>query len=111
MTASPPAPPCPPLSLSSATRRRRIVVAVPIAPPETVQRLREEADEVIALQEPEPFNSVSQWYEDFSQTSDAEVRSIVDRHRPGHAHPGLKIYRRSPPARTCCTISASTPGP
>jgi erythromycin esterase-like protein/predicted phosphoribosyltransferase len=56
---------------------KRIVVAVPVAPEESVTRLRGEADEVIVLNEPDPFRSVGQWYEDFSQTSDAEVRELL----------------------------------
>ncbi len=58
-------------------RAKRIVVAVPIAPSDTVDRLRDEADDVIVLMEPHPFNSVSQWYDDFSQTSDEEVHSLL----------------------------------
>lgn len=58
-------------------KARKIIVAIPIAPPDTVERLREEADEVVALRQPDPFNSVSQWYDDFSQTSDAEVQHLL----------------------------------
>lgn len=55
----------------------RVVVAVPVAPAETAARLREEADEVIVLETPEPFGSVGQWYVDFSQTTDQEVRNLL----------------------------------
>lgn len=55
----------------------RIIVAVPVAPPDTVERLREEADEVVALLEPDPFVAVGKWYDDFSQTSDEEVRDLL----------------------------------
>jgi predicted phosphoribosyltransferase len=58
-------------------RAKRIVVAVPFAPSDTVDRLQDEADDVIVLMEPHPFNSVSQWYDDFSQTSDDEVHSLL----------------------------------
>ena len=51
----------------------RLVVAVPVASPDTVQRLRKEADEVVTVAEPQQFGSVGQWYVDFSQTSDDEV--------------------------------------
>ena len=51
-----------------------IVVAVPVAPPETVDVLRAEADEVVCLETPEPFWAIGQWYEDFGQVSDDEVR-------------------------------------
>lgn len=55
----------------------RIVVAVPVAAAETVRRLRGEADSVVALSEPLDFHAVSMWYDDFSQTSDEEVRSLL----------------------------------
>ena len=57
----------------------RVVVAVPTAPPEPCDELRAEADEVVCATTPEPFNSVGLWYEDFSQTSDEEVRELLAR--------------------------------
>lgn len=60
-----------------------IVVAVPIAPPETCADLQLEADAVICAQTPEPFRAVGAWYEDFAQTSDDEVRALVARGRAG----------------------------
>lgn len=57
---------------------RKIIVAVPVAPPDTVLRLEAEADEVLALLQPEPFGAVGYYYQDFSQTTDAEVREIID---------------------------------
>lgn len=56
---------------------RRIIVAVPVAPPDTAARLHQDADEVVTLLEPDPFSSVGQWYEDFSQTSDDDVRALL----------------------------------
>ena len=50
-----------------------VVVAVPVAPPDTVAALRGEADEVTVLHTPEPFHAIGQWYRDFSQTLDSEV--------------------------------------
>ncbi len=55
----------------------RIVVAVPVAPADTIALLREEADEVICLAEPEPFQAIGLWYIDFSQVSDEEVREML----------------------------------
>jgi erythromycin esterase-like protein/predicted phosphoribosyltransferase len=55
----------------------RIVVAVPTASPETCEELRAEADEVICAITPEPFQAVGRWYQDFSQTSDEEVRQLL----------------------------------
>jgi erythromycin esterase-like protein/predicted phosphoribosyltransferase len=56
----------------------RIIVAVPVAPRETIDRLREEADEVVTVLEPELFTSVGKWYKDFSQTTDEEVRALIE---------------------------------
>jgi len=59
----------------------RIVVAVPIAAAETCEQLRSDADEVICASTPELFRAVGLWYEDFSQTSDDEVRDLLARSR------------------------------
>jgi putative phosphoribosyl transferase len=69
----------------------KIVVAVPVAAPETCDEFRDEADEVICAVTPEPFMAVGMWYSDFSQTSDEEVRELLARaarHQP-HASPVL----------------------
>jgi len=58
-------------------RPARMVVAVPIAPPETCEELRAEVDDVICAVTPEPFHAVGLWYEDFSQTTDEEVRDLL----------------------------------
>ncbi|MBX5492682.1 MAG: phosphoribosyltransferase [Chloroflexi bacterium] len=73
-----------------ALRRRgaaRIVVAVPVAPPETCAELRTEADEVICLVTPEPFFAVGLWYADFAQISDDEVRDLLAASAREHAAP------------------------
>jgi predicted phosphoribosyltransferase len=57
----------------------RIVVAVPVAPPSTIEELQKEAAEVVCLFTPEPFDGVGRWYQDFSQTTDQEVRGLLDR--------------------------------
>lgn len=57
----------------------RIVVAVPVAAPETCEALRAEVDEVICALTPEPFLAVGFWYEDFAQTADDEVRDLLAR--------------------------------
>jgi predicted phosphoribosyltransferase len=57
----------------------RIVVAVPTASPETCNELRKEVDDVICAITPEPFYGVGLWYEDFSQTTDEEVRDLLAR--------------------------------
>ncbi len=57
----------------------RIVVAVPTAPRETCAELQDLADEVICAITPRPFGGVGAWYQDFSQTSDDEVRELLRR--------------------------------
>lgn len=55
----------------------RVVVAVPVAPSETVERLRAMADAVVCVATPEPFEAVGCWYRDFPQTTDDEVRALL----------------------------------
>jgi putative phosphoribosyl transferase len=57
----------------------RIVIAVPTAPPETCEEMRAQADDVVCAITPEPFYSVGLWYDDFSQTTDEEVRELLAR--------------------------------
>jgi putative phosphoribosyl transferase len=66
----------------AALRKRdpkRIVVAVPVAPADAIAELRSEVDEVVCLFTPEPFIAVGAWYADFSQTTDDEVRALLNR--------------------------------
>ena len=64
-----------------ALRKRgaaRLVVAVPVAPPDTVDRLAREADEVICLMQPLDFWGISAFYEDFHQLEDEEVTRALE---------------------------------
>src|ERR1051326_4878329 len=56
----------------------RIVVAVPVASKQACDDLGQDADEVVCAATPEPFASVGAWYEDFTQTSDDEVRDLLE---------------------------------
>ncbi|MGA7794121.1 MAG: phosphoribosyltransferase [Candidatus Acidiferrales bacterium] len=56
----------------------RIVTAVPVAPPSTCSQLQFEADELVCLEMPQPFHGVGQFYSDFSQVSDEEVKELLD---------------------------------
>ena len=56
----------------------RIVVAAPVAARETTRRLKQEADEVVCAIMPDPFYAVSAWYQGFEQTSDEEVKSLLE---------------------------------
>ena len=57
----------------------KVVVAVPVAPLDTVEVLRSEADEVECLATPEPFRAIGCWYVEFPQLSDEEVRTRLSR--------------------------------
>jgi putative phosphoribosyl transferase len=57
----------------------KIVVAVPVGPPDTCREFEDETDETICASTPEFFQAVGQYYEDFSQTSDEEVRDLLAR--------------------------------
>jgi putative phosphoribosyl transferase len=54
-----------------------VVVAVPVAAEQTCDKFRSEVDEVVCAQTPEPFYAVGLWYEEFEQTSDEEVRELL----------------------------------
>ena len=56
-----------------------IAVATPVIARETYQAMRREVDELVAVLVPEDFRGVGQWYEDFSQTTDEEVRGLLER--------------------------------
>ena len=66
-------------------RPAKLIVAVPVAAPETCEEFHEEADEVVCALTPEAFTAVGAWYRDFQQTSDEEVRNLLARSERGHA--------------------------
>jgi putative phosphoribosyl transferase len=55
----------------------RLICAVPVAPPDTLQKIRSHADEVVCLQTPMFFQAVGQFYADFPQVADKEVEAIL----------------------------------
>lgn len=57
----------------------RLVLAVPVAPPDTVRKLRAEVDEIVCLQTPDPFYAIGVFYHDFTQMSDEDVVAILAR--------------------------------
>jgi putative phosphoribosyl transferase len=65
----------------------RLVVAVPVAAEQTCAELRDDVDEVVCTLTPEPFLAVGLWYDDFSQTTDDEVRQLLERAGRGREHP------------------------
>ena len=70
---------------------KRLVVAVPVAPPETCEAIRAEADEIVCALTPPMFYGVGRWYEDFMQTTDDEVRELLRR-----TNRRSQLQRRSP---------------
>ena len=64
-------------------RPARLILAAPVGAPDTCASLRMEADEVVCLIVPSAFRAVGLWYDDFDQTSDDEVRSLLERARAG----------------------------
>ena len=58
----------------------RVVVAVPVGAPSTCQEFADITDETICARTPEPFSAVGLWYRDFSQTTDEEVRALLQEH-------------------------------
>lgn len=60
---------------------QRVILAVPVCAPDSLERLRAEADQVACLRIPPLLRSVGEWYEDFSQVSDEEVLDALRRYR------------------------------
>lgn len=58
---------------------KHILVAVPVASQEACEELQQHVDVVVCAETPEPFYAVGVWYEDFTATSDAEVRKLLER--------------------------------
>jgi len=56
---------------------KSVVVAVPVAPPQTVKQLKLEADEVVVVEMPDRFRAVGEFYEDFAQTEDQEIVALL----------------------------------
>jgi putative phosphoribosyl transferase len=62
-----------------AMEPKRVIVAVPVGAAQTCEDLREIVDEIVCLRTPEPFEAVGLWYDDFTQTTDAEVHALLSR--------------------------------
>lgn len=63
----------------------QVIVAVPVSPPETLQNLRPQADDIVCILSPEAFRAVGLWYEHFDQTSDEEVIELLAQAEHSHA--------------------------
>ena len=67
------------LLLIQQDKPKKIIVALPVAPPATLERLRSEVDDLICLQVPENFSSVGQFYEKFDQVDDQEAMRLLQK--------------------------------
>lgn len=65
------------LQVARARGAARVALAVPVAPPDSLRELAEFADDVVCLAAPPAFFAVGQWYDDFTQVSDAEVNRLL----------------------------------
>jgi putative phosphoribosyl transferase len=65
------------LARRAEDRPARVVLAVPVAPPDTLAELTQHVDEVVCLLTPRPFFAVGEWYDDFAQVEDDEVRRLL----------------------------------
>ena len=63
-----------------AHKPARVVVAVPVGAPATCEEFADITDEIVCARTPEPFSAVGLWYRDFSQTTDEEVRALLEEH-------------------------------
>jgi putative phosphoribosyl transferase len=59
----------------------RVVLAVPVGAPDSVESIQPDVDELVCLKTPAPFMAVGYWYRDFRQVSDAEVIDLLERAR------------------------------
>jgi len=66
----------------------RLVLAVPVGPPDAGEFMRPDADEVVVLEMPAHLAAVGQWYDDFTQTADEEVVALLQQARQRHRDPG-----------------------
>lgn len=71
----------------------KLVVAVPVGAPETCEQFQDLADEIVCAREPADFAAVGEWYEDFQQTSDAEVHDLLAQ----SGNLPLQLIRGTPP--------------
>jgi predicted phosphoribosyltransferase len=65
-----------------AQRPEKLVLAVPVAPTSTLHELREEADEIVCLEDYEVFGAIGSFYSDFTQVSDEEVKDVLAQFPP-----------------------------
>jgi putative phosphoribosyl transferase len=75
------------LQVARARGAKRVVLAIPVAPTDSLDALAPDADEIVCLETPAAFFAVGQWYQDFTQTTDAEVVALLT--EPAATTPGV----------------------
>lgn len=85
--------------IARAHGAKSVILAVPIAPPDTVRALSDVADEVVCVATPGALSSIGQWYDDFTQTSDDEVARLLD-----------EAAARRPASATSTEVTVSSDG-
>jgi putative phosphoribosyl transferase len=65
------------LSVIQAQHPKQIIIAVPVAPKAVCSKLQDQVDAVVCLLNPEPFHAIGLWYDNFAQTTDGEVQSLL----------------------------------
>ncbi|WP_233553081.1 phosphoribosyltransferase [Teichococcus wenyumeiae] len=80
-------------ALAQSGAARRIVLAVPVAPPSVAEALRGFCDEAVFLATPEPFGAVGSFFADFTQVEDAEVIALLQRGEGGPPSSGAAAFR------------------
>ncbi|HET6156813.1 MAG TPA: phosphoribosyltransferase [Dongiaceae bacterium] len=73
---------------------QRLILAVPVAPPDTIEKLAAECDEIVCLSAPKWFNAVGNHYEDFTQTTDDEVMALLAEAKAQHQAAGDSARHR-----------------
>ena len=85
--------------IAKASGARRVVLAVPVAPPSARDELGDVCDELVLLETPEAFLAVGQWYGDFSQVSDSEVGALLRKSAPAREVLSTASSPADPPVR------------
>jgi predicted phosphoribosyltransferase len=67
-------------------RPQRLVIAVPVSAPQTCAYFRREVDDIVCAETPTPFQAVGLWYDQFTQTTDDEVRGLLSRNQLATSH-------------------------
>lgn len=76
---------------------REIIAAVPVGAPSSCAQLLQVVDRLICLAQPEPFYGVGLWYREFAQTSDEEVRRLLEQNRSRQAASRQGAVHADPP--------------